>query len=302
MSYQGSWDKRGEWLELIPGKSIAGQADREEAARQWLLETVGMPEKLYRKLRHERGIEWRGDRLRLILFPYREYGVEPVWHELEVLYEDDFCLVANKPAGINVHGDSTGGEELTLNHAVAAYYQASGLHTAVRPIHRLDKDTTGPVLYAKNEYAQLKLDEDMREKKIARIYAAIVQGQVQDGLTTIDLPIGKDRHHRSRRRVSLTGQQAVTHILSVERSRYASLLRLRLETGRTHQIRVHMSHMGHPLIGDSLYGGNARPFGRQALHGERLIFAHPLTGEQIEVLAPWPEDMLQLKEDSLFLS
>lgn len=109
MSYQGSWDKRGEWLELIPGKSIAGQADREEAARQWLLETVGMPEKLYRKLRHERGIEWRGDRLRLILFPYREYGVEPVWHELEVLYEDDFCLVANKPAGINVHGDSTGG-------------------------------------------------------------------------------------------------------------------------------------------------------------------------------------------------
>lgn len=301
MSYQGGWNKRGEWLELTPGKSIAGQADREEAVRKWLLETVGMPEKLYRRLRHERGIEWRGDRLRLVLFPYREYGIEPVWHELDVLYEDDFCLVINKPAGMNVHGDRAG-EELTLNHAVAAYYQALGLHTAVRHIHRLDKDTTGPVLYAKNEFAQLKLDEAMREKKVVRIYAAIVQGLVKDELMIIDLPIGKDRHHKSRRRVSSTGQTAVTHICSVERGQKASLLRLRLETGRTHQIRVHLGYMGHPLIGDGLYGGDAKIFGRQALHGERLIFPHPLTGEEIEVLAPWPEDMLQLKEDILQLS
>lgn len=294
MSYGGSWNKRGEWLEMTPGKALLGQSDRDEAAAKWLLETVGMPEKLYRKLHHEQGIQWRGDRLRLVLFPYREYGIEPRWQELQVLYEDDFCLVVNKPAGLAVHPDNES-RETTLNHVVAAYYEAEGIHAAVRHIHRLDKDTTGPVLYAKNEYAQLKLDEAMREKKIVRMYAAIVQGRVSQELKRIDLPIGRDRYHASRRRVSLTGQAAITHILSAEAYPKASLLHIRLETGRTHQIRVHLSHMGHPLLGDVLYGGPGT-FARQALHGERLLFHHPFTGERIEVPAPWPQDMLELRE------
>ncbi|MFB4321018.1 RluA family pseudouridine synthase [Paenibacillus sp. JNUCC32] len=294
MSYGGSWSKRGEWLEMTPGKVLLGQPDRDEAAAKWLLETVGMPEKLYRKLHHEQGIQWRGDRLRLVLFPYREYGIEPRWQELQVLYEDDFCLVVNKPAGLAVHPDNES-RETTLNHVVAAYYEAEGIHAAVRHIHRLDKDTTGPVLYAKNEYAQLKLDEAMREKKIVRMYAAIVQGRVSQELKRIDLPIGKDRYHASRRRVSLTGQAAITHILSAEAYPKASLLHIRLETGRTHQIRVHLSHMGHPLLGDVLYGGPGT-FARQALHGERLLFHHPFTGESIEVPAPWPQDMMELRE------
>ncbi len=212
-----------------------------------------------------------------------------------MLYEDDFCLVVQKPAGMAVHPDQQS-QETTLNHVVASYYESTGVQTAVRHIHRLDKDTTGPVLYAKNEYAQLKLDEAMREKKIVRIYAAIVQGRVDPGLKVIDLPIGKDRNHGSRRRVSLTGQAAVTHVMSSEVYRAHSLLHLRLETGRTHQIRVHLSHMGHPLAGDSLYGGSAVTFKRQALHGERLWFQHPLTGEEVEVFAPWPEDMSKLQE------
>ncbi|GAA0851543.1 RluA family pseudouridine synthase [Bifidobacterium pullorum subsp. gallinarum] len=294
MSYKGNWSKRGEWLELTPGKVLLSQPDREQAAAKWLLETFGMPEKLYRKLRHEQGIQWRGDRLRLVLFPYRDYGIEPRWQELHVLHEDEFCLVVNKPAGMAVHPDQES-EETTLNHVVAAYYEAEGIHTAVRHIHRLDKDTTGPVLYAKNEYAQLKLDEAMREKKIVRIYAAIVQGRVGQELKVIDLPIGKDRYHPSRRRVSLTGQAAITHILSSEVYPRNSLLNISLETGRTHQIRVHLSHMGHPLLGDSLYGGPAL-FSRQALHGERLLFHHPLTGERVEVQAPWPQDMMELRE------
>lgn len=294
MSYGGNWSKRGEWLEMTPGKTLLGQPDRNEAAAKWLVETVGMPEKLYRKLHHEQGIQWRGDRLRLVLFPYRDYGIEPRWQKLDVLYEDDFCLVVNKPAGMAVHPDNEN-TETTLNHVVAAYYEAEGIHTAVRHIHRLDKDTTGPVLYAKNEYAQLKLDEAMREKKIVRIYAAIVQGRVSQDLKRIDLPIGKDRYHASRRRVSLTGQAAITHILTSEVYPKASLLQIRLETGRTHQIRVHLSHMGHPLLGDSLYGG-PETFPRQALHGKRLLFTHPLSGESIEVEAPWPQDMLELRE------
>lgn len=294
MSYTGRWSKRGEWLEMTPGKALLNQPDRMEATAKWLLDTVGMPEKLYRKLHHEQGIQWRGDRLRLVLFPYRDYGIESRWQELHVLYEDDFCLVVNKPAGMAVHPDSES-TETTLNHVVAAYYEAAGLHTAVRHIHRLDKDTTGPVLYAKNEFAQLKLDEAMREKKVVRIYAAIVEGRVPLDLKRIDLPIGKDRYHASRRRVSLTGQAAITHILSSEVYPKASLLQVRLETGRTHQIRVHLSHMGHPILGDSLYGGSA-VFPRQALHGERLLFDHPLTGERLEVQAPWPTDMINLRE------
>ena len=159
---------------MTPGKALLSLPDRNEAAAKWLMETVGMPEKLYRKLRHEQGYNGEGS-ASAGPFPYRDYGIEPRWQELDVLYEDDFCLVVNKPAGMAVHPDNES-RETTLNHVVAAYYEAEGIHTAVRHIHRLDKDTTGPVLYAKNEYAQLKLDEDMREKKIVRIYAAIVQG------------------------------------------------------------------------------------------------------------------------------
>lgn len=296
MSYLGNWVRRGEWLEMTPGKILTNQSDREEATMKWLLEQVGVPEKLLRKLQHSDGVQWRGDRLRLALFPPREAGIEPMWSDIEILYEDDFCLVVNKPAGMAVHPDDLG-HEITLNHAVAAYYEASGVEAAVRHIHRLDKDTTGPVLYAKNEYAQLKLDEAMREKEIVRIYAALVQGRVSPDLKVIDLPIGKDRHHGQRRRVSLTGQNAITRILEAEVYRESSLLYLSLETGRTHQIRVHLSHMGHAILGDSLYGGYSVSFGRQALHGAKLSFSHPFTGEVIQVVAPWPEDLLQLKEE-----
>lgn len=297
MSYRGSWTRRGEWLELTPGKIAADGLDRDEATDKWLAETVGMPEKLLKRLRREEGILWRGDRLRMALFPDREPGIEPVWSELDVLFEDDFCLVVNKPAGMAVHPDNRG-TEVTLNHAVASYYEASGIAAAVRHIHRLDKDTTGPVLYAKNEYAQLKLDEAMRLKHIDRIYAAIVQGRVSPALKIIDLPIGRDRHHASRRRVSPTGQHAVTRILEAEVYKQASVLHLSLETGRTHQIRVHLSHMGHAILGDSLYGGYSVGFPRQALHGARLIFNHPFTGERLDIEAPWPDDLLQLKNEA----
>ncbi|GIO34734.1 MULTISPECIES: RluA family pseudouridine synthase [Paenibacillus] len=291
-----AWRRRGEWLELTPGKVLTGASDRNEATVQWLLQTLGMPEKLLRQLQANKGIEWRGDRLRLALFPVRPAGIKPVWRELDVLYEDDFCLVAHKPAGMNIHPDGRKDEmeQPTLDHAVAAYYQMQGEDAAVRHIHRLDQDTSGPVLYAKNDWAQLKLDEDMRHKRIARSYAAFVQGKVPADLKVIDLPIGKDRHHKQRRRVSLTGQHAVTRVRLGETYRNASLVHLELETGRTHQIRVHLSHLGHPLLGDSLYGGSTALIGRQALHGERLAFTHPFTGERIEIDDPWPDDLRQL--------
>lgn len=304
MTGGGSWTRRGEWLEAMPGRVITAATDRAAAIDQWLLETVGMPAKLHSRLRREGGVQWKGDRLRLGLFPYREAGIEPAWTALEVLFEDDFCLVVHKPAGMAVHPDGSG-NEITLDHVVAAHYAASGGGVAVRHIHRLDKDTTGPVLYAKNEYAQLVLDEDMRAKSVSRLYAAIVQGVVPPGLKVIDAPIGRDRHHAARRRVSPGGQDAVTRMIGREVLQGGTVLRVQLETGRTHQIRVHLSHMGHPLFGDALYEGPAwsagrlphsGSTGRQALHGEILAFSHPWTKEPLEVTDPWPEDMLQLRE------
>ncbi|OMF90632.1 RluA family pseudouridine synthase [Paenibacillus sp. FSL R7-0273] len=282
----------------MPGRALTGAADKEAAIDRWLLETAGMPAKLHARLRREGGIQWRGDRLRLALWPEREAGIEPVWQEAQVLYEDDFCLVVHKPAGMAVHPDGSG-SDTTLDHLVAGHYAASGGGIPVRHIHRLDKDTTGPVLYAKNEYAQLVLDEDMRSKDISRRYAAIVDGAVPAQLTVIDEPIGRDRHHASRRRVSPGGQPAVTLITGLEVLRGATSLQVELETGRTHQIRVHLSHAGHPLIGDELYGGprwGLAERGRQALHGEALAFRHPWTRELTVVADPWPEDMLRLRE------
>ncbi|AJS57501.1 RluA family pseudouridine synthase [Paenibacillus sp. IHBB 10380] len=293
MSHLANANRRGEWLELIPGKAISSAENADTAVLEWLLHTAEMPEKLLNRLKHEKKIQWKGDRIQIHLFSPQLLGVEPVWQDLGVLYEDDFCLVVHKPAGMSIHPDGRVGL-VTLDHVVAAHYQATGQEVTVKHIHRLDQDTTGPVLYAKNEWAQLKLDENMRDKRIDRKYVAFVQGNVKQNLSLIDLAIGKDRHHAQRRRISPTGQSAITHVQLEELFKEASLVRLRLETGRTHQIRVHLSHVGHPLIGDVLYGGNTTLMTRQSLHGERLAFTHPLTKEYIEIEDPWPEDMRKL--------
>ncbi|MGF7047180.1 23S rRNA pseudouridine1911/1915/1917 synthase [Paenibacillus sp. DS2015] len=293
MSHLVNWSRRGEWLELIPGKAISSAGDPDTAVLDWLLHSAQMPEKLLKRLKHEKKIQWKGDRIQLHLFPSQPLGIAPVWQELEILYEDDFCLVVHKHVGMPIHPDGRAGL-VTLDHVVAAHYEATGQEVAVRHIHRLDLDTTGPVLYAKNEWAQLKLDEDMRHKRIERKYVAFVEGNVKQSLSVIDLAIGKDRHHPQRRRISSTGQTAITHVQLEEIFKEVSLVRLRLETGRTHQIRVHLSHVGHPLVGDALYGGHTTIMTRQSLHGERLAFTHPITQEYIEIDDPWPEDMLEL--------
>ncbi|MCF7757621.1 RluA family pseudouridine synthase [Paenibacillus xylanexedens] len=292
-----SWKRRGEWLELMPGKAVTGSSDKPMAAEQWLLSELQFPEKLLRQLKANQGIQLAGDRLRLALFASQPIDVEPRWADVDVLYEDDFCLVMHKPAGMKLHPDGSRTDQaITLDHVVASYYEMNGIQASVRHVHRLDEDTTGPVLYAKNAFALAKLDEAMRRKEIGRHYVAIAGGQIPLELHKIDAPIGKDRHHKQRRRVSEGGQEAVTHLEIVEVWERATLVRLKLDTGRTHQIRVHLSYAGHPLIGDTLYGGRADAIGRQALHGEMLKFSHPLTGAMIEVNDPWPSDFTQLAE------
>ncbi|WP_411347782.1 RluA family pseudouridine synthase [Paenibacillus sp. WLX2291] len=295
--------RNGEWLDVTPGTELDLQQTEQRHRR--MMEWLGhhFPVKLLGRL-HSRGeIKVDGDMITLRLFPDSEYGFTPDHHHLpDVLFEDDYVLVVHKPAGVAVHPSDAQDQRRTLAGAVAAYFEHSHQHCAVRHVHRLDDDTTGPVLYAKNEFALMLLDEQMRDKDIGRRYVALVQGKVDRRLRVIDEPIGKDRHHKQRRRVSPGGQSAVTHVELIHAASSASLVRLTLETGRTHQIRVHMSDAGHPLVGDTLYGGKPGILSRQALHGEQLEFVHPWTGETIVVQDRWPDDFKQAAQKLGLLS
>jgi len=305
--------RRGEWLELDAGSlALSAGAGPIEAGshshevRKWLLACSVFPDKWINRLYSVGGIKMtEGGRIALLAFPkaderqsllYVAAGKEPDLIVPPVLYEDDFCLVLDKPAGMSVHG-SHPGQAGTLDVAAAKHMLAQGDNLPVRHIHRLDDDTSGPVLYSKNDLAQHRLDEAMREKEIDRIYIAVVHGRLRKPAGIIDAPIGKDRHHKSRRIVTPGGDEAVTRYERLSVSDAISIARVELETGRTHQIRVHMSHLGHPLIGDSLYGGREAggySLGHQALHGEKLLFPHPLTGARVEADSPWPAWLARL--------
>jgi 23S rRNA pseudouridine1911/1915/1917 synthase len=275
--------RKQEWLELRLPESLA------EIPLSGLSRMLPLPSKFVGRLIATKGMIRQGTLLRLKLFPQEQPEFPAEWAEMNILYEDDYTLVVNKPAGVEVH-PSVKGQRGTLAHAVAAYYEHTGQACRVRHIHRLDKETTGPVLYAKNELAHYVFDLAMREKRIARVYVALAEGVVAEPKGVIRAPIGADRHHSTRRRVSETGEPAVTHYEVIEHFADHTLVRLRLETGRTHQIRVHLAHLGHPIAGDGLYGGHRPYMRRQALHGAQLVWLHPWTSERMEVRAPLPDD------------
>ncbi|SEC72023.1 RluA family pseudouridine synthase [Paenibacillus sp. GP183] len=288
------WKRKGEWMELALYHSDWNpvQQDAAQALEQHL--NLRVPRKLFNKLLKDGGIKRQGDRLLVRVFPSERSAIASEYSELEILFEDDFCLVVNKPAGMSIH-PAEKGQKGTLAGAVAYYYESTGQSCSIRHIHRLDRDTTGAVLYAKNEWAHLLLDEDMREKHIERIYTALASGIFTAKEGSIREPIGSDRHLSGKRRVTPDGDDALTHFTVLEQMKKAAHLQIRLETGRTHQIRVHMSYIGHPLLGDILYGGTSIGIDRQALHGEQLLFSHPVSGEPLSITAPLPDDFLQLQ-------
>ncbi|PLT29137.1 RluA family pseudouridine synthase [Peribacillus deserti] len=227
-----------------------------------------------------------GDLLQIPLL-YEEQGEQQTYMDIEVLYEDDHVIVVNKPAGLQTH-PSQPGETDSLVNGVAFHMLANGEGQFPTHIHRLDRDTTGAILFAKDRLSAAILDRELKERNIKRTYKALVHGLIKNKRGKIDEGIGKDRHHGSRRRVSPTGQPAVTHYEVVQTfpDKRQTLVTCHLDTGRTHQIRVHLSYIGHPLVGDLLYGG--RPDApRQALHACRLEFIHPLTEEPIVISAPY---------------
>lgn len=231
---------------------------------------------------------------------------EPEAMELEILYEDADILVLNKPAGLVVH-PGAGNPRGTLVNALLHHDASLDKLPRAGIVHRLDKDTSGVMVVAKTLPAHTRLIEMLSARDVHRQYLAVVVGAMVSG-GTVDAPI--DRHPRDRIRQSVRddGRDAITHYRLRERFRNHTLLECRLETGRTHQIRVHMNHIKHPIIGDPLYGGplklprgatpelveQLRGFRRQALHAEVLSFEHPITGEPVRCEAPAPADMLTL--------
>ncbi|WP_340372925.1 RluA family pseudouridine synthase [Peribacillus sp. FSL E2-0218] len=207
--------------------------------------------------------------------------------DIPILYEDEWLLVANKPAGIDTH-PSQPGDSHSLINGVAYYLQQTGQTCMIKHIHRLDKDTTGAVLFAKNRLIGSMLDRMLEEREIKRTYVALVEGTLHKKEGKINEKIGRDRHHATRRRVSPTGQTALTHyrVLNHDSKRNLTLISCTLESGRTHQIRVHFSHLNHPLAGDTLYGGK-KTFHRQALHARKIEFTHPISEEKMAIEAPF---------------
>lgn len=245
-----------------------------------------------------------GQRLRLSGGVEASPGVVPCLNEsaanLNILYEDDHLLVVNKPAGIIIYPGDEADTSVSLAHLVAGYYAMSGLERRVMHVHRLDKDTTGAILYAKHIYSLRALDALVRVRQIRRTYLALVRGRLPQNQGVIDAPIGRDRHVAGRYRVSSTGKHAVTRYRVLGSASVGndlvSLVECTLETGRTHQIRVHLSYFGCPIVGDTLYGaprGIGRTVWRQgfALHAWKMYFTHPYEAMPIEIVAPWPNEL-----------
>lgn len=205
---------------------------------------------------------------------------------VSVLYEDDDLLVVSKPAGQIIYPDNPSGTG-TLVNDLLGYYEQVGLPGPVRYLHRLDQDTTGCFLVAKHLLAHSYLTAKWNHVDVRRTYLCVAQGTFSSKTGRIDWPIGRDRH-KNAYRVSRSGEPALTEYRVLTQSAGASLVELTLRTGRTHQIRVHLSHLGHPILGDRLYGG-AAIVGLLALHSHRIAFPHPRTGQTIEIVDPMPD-------------
>ncbi len=239
-----------------------------------------------------------------------ELAFNPEDIALDIVFEDDSILVIDKPAGLVVH-PAAGNWSGTLLNGVLFHHPAASRIPRAGIVHRLDKDTSGVMVVAKTEAAQVALVKQLQARTVSRTYVALVRGSVaQEG--TVDAPIGRHPHQRTKMAVlkpgDVGGKPAITHYRVIDRFMYHTLVECKLETGRTHQIRVHMLSIGAPLEGDPLYGGTMtginpaardiiRAFGRQALHARRLAFDHPATGKPVQFEAPLPEDMRAFIDD-----
>ena len=242
-----------------------------------------------------------GDRVEIDLPEAKEPDIKPEDIPLDILYEDKDIIIVNKPKQMVVH-PAPGHYSQTLVNALMYHcgFELSGINGTMRPgiVHRIDMDTTGSLVACKNDMAHQSLSKQLKEHSIRRIYVAIVHGNVKEEDGTVNAPIG--RHPTERKKMSIhsrNGREAITHYQVLERFGNYTYIQCELETGRTHQIRVHMASLGHPLLGDMVYGPKKCPFPHlqgQTLHARTLGIIHPRTGEYLEVNAPLPAYFIEL--------
>lgn len=250
-----------------------------------------------------------GDTISIQIKPPKETNLQAQEIPIEIMYEDEDILVVNKPKGLVVH-PGNGNPDGTLVNAIMAKCKdgLSGIGGEIRPgiVHRLDKDTSGLLIVAKNDKAHITMSEQIKNRQVKKTYIALVKGIITEREATINMPIGRSTKDRKKMAVTKDGKEAITHFKVIKRYQKTeasySLLEVKIETGRTHQIRVHMAQIGHPVIGDMVYSNGKNEFGveGQCLHAQKLAFKHPTTGKQIEIEAPLPtylQDILEQLEN-----
>lgn len=230
-----------------------------------------------------------------IIFDIKEDNSNIIPHKmnLNIVYEDEWLLILNKPAGVAVHPSLLHYED-SLSNGIKYYFDNIGLKKKIRPVNRLDLNTSGLIVFAKCEYIQECLIKQMANKNFIKEYLAITNGKFNNKSGTINLPIGRRPNSIIERCVDKKGQISVTHYNVIKEVKNYSLVQCTLETGRTHQIRVHMAYINHPLVGDSLYGKSSNLINRQALHSSKITFIHPIFHKEISLVSEIPQDMQAL--------
>ena len=242
------------------------------------------------------------DKVEVEIPEVKEVCIEAQDIPVEVLYEDNDIIVVNKPKGLVVH-PANGNPDGTLVNALMKICKGtlSGIGGEIRPgiVHRLDKDTSGVLIVAKNDKAHLALCKQIKNREVKKTYLALTRGIIKENEATINMPIGRSTTDRKKMAVVKTGKEAITHFKVLERFKENTLLEINLETGRTHQIRVHLSQIGYPIVGDMVYSNGKNKFGVQGqmLHAWKIKFMHPITGKEMEIEAPLPSYFEKILDD-----
>ena len=236
----------------------------------------------------------KGDKITITIPEIKKTALKPQDIPLDIIYEDNDILVVNKAKGMVAH-PAAGNPEGTLVNAVMAHCKEnlSGIGGELRPgiVHRLDKDTSGLLIIAKNDKSHIQMSKQIQNREVKKIYIALVRGVIPENEATINMPIGRSIQDRKKMAVTKKGKEAITHFQVLERFDKYTLLKIKIDTGRTHQIRVHMAEIGYPVVGDILYSNGKNEFGieGQMLHAISLDFKHPITQKLLHLKAPLPE-------------